>query len=463
MPVPIDLGGRLPEFHDDLLLVKLKSIPIPAGIGPLAFGGNLVPPAPLAFLERSGFIRRIVPLGRRLLGEGPSQALSGTASMMAGAGFLGGAGPSPSTGFSLVELQAGTNLHQLQADLGREAAVEQVARVPVRYLQAAGGGLVPPPAAYTMWNLDRIRWNEARQAGLDPAAGVRVAVLDTGIDRGHPDLPNDIEYVYDYPRSGVSTSHEDIIGHGTHVAGTIRAKIGNAIGINGICECKLKAYKIFGDQSALLTYPSARFTYFVDPIMYRAALAECADDGVEVVNLSIGGYGPPDPFEQGLFAALIAGGTAVVAAMGNDNTYQPCYPAAIPGVIAVGATDVADSRAYFSNVGTHIALCAPGTGIASTVPTYGGNSGYEAVPGPGGSWHRGNPLLREVNYATWQGTSMAAPHAAAAAALARAKYGTLSAAAMKAKLQAATDPVAGMGGATFSDWFGTGRLNLMKL
>jgi subtilisin family serine protease len=396
---------------------------------------------------------------------------------MGAAALPSGTSETSSTGVSIVELQPGANLGQLQAAMGGDPHIEFVSRVPVRYLMTrrraagtpAGGGATiaaTPPPADTMWNLAKIRWREARDQGLDLAANVSVAVLDTGIDLSHPDLPGaQINFIHDYPDSEATTSDRDIIGHGTHVAGTIRALIGNAVGIDGITECRLSAYKIFGDeptdQPILVPFP--HFPYYVDPILYRAALAACLDEGVQVINLSIGGPGRPDPQERELFQALIDSNVAVVAAMGNENTSRLSYPAAIPGVIAVGATTLDDTRASFSNYGPHIALSAPGVAIWSTLPTYAGQSGFYAVRGDGNTWLRGAPMSRETDYDAWQGTSMATPHVTAAAALAIAKYGAMSAAEAKEKLMAAVDKVPGMSGRDFTKEFGAGRLNLLKL
>lgn len=94
-----------------------------------------------------------------------------------------------------------------------------------------------------------------------------MAVLDTGLDTAHPDLPDTVAYVHDYPSSGASVS-TDIVGHGTHVAGTIGAVINNDMGVNGICDCALSAYKIFGDTPMYLPPPLNYFAYVVDPILY---------------------------------------------------------------------------------------------------------------------------------------------------------------------------------------------------
>ena len=95
-------------------------------------------------------------------------------------------------------------------------------------------------------------------------------------------------------------------------------------------------------------------------------------------------------------------GVVVVAAMGNDNTAAPSYPAAYTDVIAVAATDSADHRASFSNTGPHIDISAPGVGVVSTY------------------W--------DDTYASLSGTSMASPHVAGVAALVLSRNRALTAA-----------------------------------
>src|SRR6202030_3128779 len=117
----------------------------------------------------------------------------------------------------------------------------------------------------------------------------------------------------------------------------------------------------------------------------------------------------PDQAAEGpLFDQLIASGVTICAAMGNDRAYgsPTSYPAAIPGVIAVGATGLDDIVTAFSNRGTHIAICAPGKAIWSTLPTYPGQTGFNAVFGSDGRPQLGSPVGRETNYDAWDGTSM---------------------------------------------------------
>ena len=110
--------------------------------------------------------------------------------------------------------------------------------------------------------------------------------------------------------------------------------INNGIGINGMCVCQIHAHKIFDDIPDFIQTPfGAKYVYFTDPVMYLRALFDCIDARVDVVNLSIGGGGRPSAPEAQAFQSLIANGTVVVAAMGNDRQQGSpiSYPAAIPG------------------------------------------------------------------------------------------------------------------------------------
>jgi len=462
--MPTQTLADLPEYHDDLLIVKVRPDPglqAMAGIAAVDFADSAASPglSAVAFYERAGLIRQVVPLHAGSANTRAESFANGALAGVAAAAASFGASPSPNDGVTVLQLRPGADATELQRALAQDATIEYVGPVPARYLMADATVAANPPAADTLWNLRKIRWPEARAAGLPSPSAVRVAVLDTGVDPGHPDLPPLRRYVHDYGIPGGATSSIDAVGHGTHVTGTIGARINNSLGINGICDCSISVLKIFNDE---VTYIASRnaFVYLVDPILYRAALADCIEQGEQVVNLSIGGYGAPDPQERQLFKQLVDNGCIVVAAMGNENTSKPAYPAAIPGVVAVGATGLDDRRANFSNSGNHISLSAPGVAIWSTLPTYPGQTGFRAVLSAAGKPVPGAPLSRDVMYAAWDGTSMATPHVAATAALSIAKHGSATA---LQKLKNATDRVPAMGSSAFTTEYGSGRLNLLRV
>lgn len=489
------------KYHEDRLLVKIRPSLQQAAAGARGMAAhdqaNLIAGNPgLAMIDRmqrSGMIQKVTSLDVSLKEDDGPRPRSAALSILGPANAVTGARSHMSSGLSMIQASEAADLSQLHLAFADDPNVEYVSKVPVRFLAAKkkkskkkatrkkstkrnssrsksrrSGIAATPPNPLVMWNLQKIRWQRARNLGFDDASGIKVGVLDTGIDRFHPDLPSsNINYVFDYGQPNVLASDRDIIGHGTHVAGTIGAVINNSTGINGICNCEITAYKIFKDElqyDGLNSQGFEVYTRFVDPEMYLAALIRSLDDGMNVINLSIGGYGAPSPAESAAFQDLIDNNVVVVASMGNDNTYQTSYPAGVSGAIAVGASDQLDRRSMFSggggsNVGNHITLCAPGTAIWSTLPTYSGDMGHFRNPLTGQTFI--SP--RENDYDSWPGTSMASPHVAAAVALMKAKNPSLTQADVRNLLTSNCDSVPGMNGSSFTQEFGYGRLNLEKL
>jgi subtilisin family serine protease len=306
-------------------------------------------------------------------------------------------------------------------------AIDFIEPVPTRWLAA---GKTADPMQNLQWGLRAIRWFDATRPD---ASSVSVGILDTGIDRGHPDLAG-VQVDYHHPRSKA----EDIIGHGTHVAGIVAAETNNDVGIAGVASCALQMWKVFLDEPD-------QGEYYVDPNLFADALRAAALSGLSAVNMSLGGT-QSSQTERILIRRLVDAGVVVVAAMGNEyNDGNPVeYPAAYDGVLAVGAIAETRERSDFSNTGSHIGICAPGSNILSTLPRK--TSSYRS----------------ETNYAAWSGTSMATPHVAAAAALVAAKEPTKGGLAIAERLRDTAATLAGMGNHARTNEYGDGLLDVAR-
>lgn len=229
-------------------------------------------------------------------------------------------------------------------------------------------------------------------------AGVKVAVIDSGIDYTHPDLGGcfgagcRVAGGYDYVNDDADPRDDD--GHGTHVAGIIAAN-GTLKGVAP--DATLLAYKVLDSHG---------FGYSSDTI---AALEQAVLGGAKVANLSLGGSGyPGDPTSQAVNNATAAGMLSVVAAGNRGPVYRSIEsPGVAATALTVGATDKSWQMAYSSSRGYVVdgeayvmkpEIVAPGVDIRSTVPTTGSHGDAS-------------------RYATMSGTSMAAPHVAGSAAL----------------------------------------------
>jgi subtilisin family serine protease len=245
----------------------------------------------------------------------------------------------------------------------------------------------PDPVRNLQWGLRAIGWFHA---SLPSARAIQVAVIDTGVDTEHPDLEG---VVARYEHKHLTA--KDPVGHGTHVAGILAAKTNDEAGIAGVADCQLAVWKVFPDR------PQGG-DFYAGTRLYHQALREVRDSDARVLNLSIG-KGIPRRVERAVIEELIKKGTTVVAAMGNehDEGSPTVWPAAYPGVISVGAVNEGRTRAHFSNTGAHIDLLAPGSNILSTLPVRASRIAGRS----------------ERGFAAWSGTSMAAPHVSAAAAL----------------------------------------------
>jgi len=234
------------------------------------------------------------------------------------------------------------------------------------------------------WGVQRIGAGTVHDGG-NKGAGVKIAIIDSGVDYNHPDLNANFDpdlLGYDFVNKDDYPMDDD--GHGTHVAGTIAAE-DNGVGVVGVApEAKLYALKVLGADGS---------GAYSDVI---AALQWAVYNGIQVTNNSYGSSGDPGETVKAAFDNAYAAGVLHVAAAGNNGNPpgrgdNVIYPARWESVIAVAATDESDNRARWSSTGLDVELSAPGVNINSTLPSGG--------------------------YGWGSGTSMASPHVAGTAAL----------------------------------------------
>ncbi|HYW08160.1 MAG TPA: S8 family serine peptidase [Longimicrobium sp.] len=254
--------------------------------------------------------------------------------------------------------------------LAGDTRVEYAHEPATRDLLRADAPQPDDPQFTSQWNLGCVGFPEVWPVLDRVGTRVSVAVIDSGIDLDHEDLPRPLRY------ETFGSTKEDLRGHGTSVCGVLCAVRGNGVGIAGAIDCDLSVYKVLDVGGWVWR-------------RYYDALRRIPDDGIQVANVSLGGA-VEDPTETLLLRRCITKGVGIVAAMGNDaRRGDPViFPAGIPGVVAVGAVDSDRRRCRFSSTGDHIRVSAPGDGI----PTTG----------------TGNRYLRA------RGTSFAAPHVSAA-------------------------------------------------
>src|SRR4051794_24770449 len=202
-------------------------------------------------------------------------------------------------------------------------------------------------------------WDLAGLSAFPNSGGVKVGIVDTGIDKTHPDLAG--------KAVGCATSYNaglllhngvcaDDNGHGSHVSGTISANTNNATGVSGVAfnspivMCK-----------ALATAAGTGLT---------SDIANCINwvsgQGVKVLSMSLGG-GDNATLKAAVQKAYNNGnGVLIVAAAGNDGDATLNYPAAYPEVVSVAATDNRDHRASFSNANSDVEIAGPGVDVEST-------------------------------------------------------------------------------------------------
>lgn len=204
------------------------------------------------------------------------------------------------------------------------------------------------------WGIDAVKAPQA-WALSNQGEGVRVMVLDTGIDEKHPALAPNFEEGKDFTSLSGGADFTDLVGHGTHVAGTIAAAMDATTGFTGVApKAKILAGRVCATNGC-------------SNVAIAAGINWAIEKKVDVVNMSLGGMWST-PAERTAVANALQAGVTIVAASGNDGSGRVSYPAALTGVIAVGAVDSTISRAEFSQYGKELTIVAPGVAVVSSVP-----------------------------------------------------------------------------------------------
>ncbi|WP_276300033.1 S8 family serine peptidase [Halorussus lipolyticus] len=243
----------------------------------------------------------------------------------------------------------------------------------IRYVEK--NGKVHAHAQTLPWGIDRVDADVAHSNG-DTGSGADIAILDTGIDKDHPDLKANLGNGKDFSGKG---TWNDGDGHGTHCAGIANA-VNNTEGVVGVStEATLHAGKVLGDDG------SGSFSDVA------AGIEWTANKGYDVASLSLGASSGTSTLRDAVDYAY-NNGVLVVSSAGNSGPCSDCvgYPAAYSNAMAISSTDEDDGLSSFSSTGSEIELAAPGGSVYST---YAGGG-----------------------YNTLSGTSMSCPHVSGAGA-----------------------------------------------
>lgn len=287
--------------------------------------------------------------------------------------------------------------------------------------------------ANDLWGMFNVNapaaWDEAQ------GQGVTVAVIDTGVDLGHPDLSPNIwvnggetpnnnidddsnSYVddvngWDFPYNDKNPN--DAFGHGTHVAGTVAAVGNNSLGVVGLAyKSRIMAVKGLPDGGSGPTGNLAK------------AIVYAAMNGADVINNSWGGgakYTANQQLVEDAVNLAHAYGVVIVSSAGNDYQADVMgkYPANVKKSLAVSAFKRNNTISSYSNIGHKIDVAAPGGQGGNTPPSLTpGNDILSTTPQSSALANYGYPTVNDGNGNKWMslaGTSMAAPHVSALAAL----------------------------------------------
>lgn len=276
--------------------------------------------------------------------------------------------------------------------------------------------------------------------------GIRVAVIDDGLDIGHEDLRGAVVASYDISSRTADVSHSSIYDfHGTAVTGIIAARKNNKgiLGLASRVEIIFLKYKDdMSDSQTIELFNKAE------------------EFGADIINCSWGTYDVSDAVRQKIVNLSNNGrdakGTIIVFASGNDGVDMQNDESAIPEVISVGASDEENLRAYYSNYGKNLDIVAPGswdTGIATLDPM-----GYR------GSASKDDDYILYNDFESFVGTSASAPIVSGVIALMLEKNPNLSRVEVENILKRTADKI---GNPAYKDarnnYYGYGKINLSRI
>jgi len=296
----------------------------------------------------------------------------------------------------VVEVKKLFILQEQPANEGSVTDLLSSPNVEVKAKPTPAASLRPTPSKHIPWGISRVYNNTFILEKTSGGEDVNVAILDTGITKTHRDLEARVKECKDFTAVKIAITDgkcEDKNGHGTHIAGIIAADGGSdGLGIYGVAPAaNLFAYKVCGTNGSCWSDDIAM------------AIKVAADQGANIINLSLGSDSESSLIAEAVSYAIDKD-VLIIAAAGNDGPELGSidYPAANPGVVAVGAFDVNNDIAEWSSRGINsktnpeiinegdIEFAAPGVIIEST-------------------WKDGG-------YVILSGTSMATPHVAGLAA-----------------------------------------------
>lgn len=250
-------------------------------------------------------------------------------------------------------------VEKLIRELSDMYEVEYAEKVPYYQLDYIPNDLKPSIGTPNQWYLHKINAASAWELSQGGAL-TKVAVIDCGIQGNHPDLVGKIVAGWDIADNdnnfGIPNNN---FSHGTHVAGLVGAKTDNGIGIASIgYNVGIMVIKATGDND-----DPDMITHGYEGIEYAA------NSGAKVINMSWGSTDLPGQTAVDAINNAWNSGCILVASAGNDGNSDMTYPASLPNVLSVAATDDYDTKASFSSYGTWVDVSAPGIDIYSTYPT----------------------------------------------------------------------------------------------